>query len=109
MSATPQLNEAERSAATARPRRDWIVRYNASERTNHWLGAIVFVLTALSGLALFHPALFFLSNFLGGGPWARILHPYLGLTMLLLFLFLAARVARYNRMQPQDWQWLRQY
>jgi formate dehydrogenase subunit gamma len=109
MSTTPQFNEAERSTAAALPRRELIVRYDASERTNHWLVAIVFVLAALSGLALFHPALFFLSNLLGGGPWTRILHPYLGLTMLLLFLFLAARVARYNRMQPQDWQWLRQY
>src|SRR5580698_2207822 len=109
MSATPQFNEADRAGAGAHPRRDLIVRYDAGERTNHWLVAIVFVLAALSGLALFHPALFFLSNLLGGGPWTRILHPYLGLTMLLLFLFLAARVARYNRMQPQDWQWLRQY
>jgi formate dehydrogenase subunit gamma len=109
MSATPHLKDGERGAAGAAPRRELIVRYDASERTNHWLLAMVFVLTALSGLALFHPALFFLSELLGGGPWTRILHPYLGLTMFLLFLFLAARVARDNRMQPQDWQWLRQY
>jgi formate dehydrogenase subunit gamma len=108
MSATPQFNEAG-SAAAAPPRRELIVRYDASERTNHWLVALVFVLTALSGLALFHPALFFLSNLLGGGPWTRILHPYLGLTMVVLFLFLASRVAGDNRMRPQDWQWLRQY
>jgi formate dehydrogenase subunit gamma len=108
MSATPQFTEGDRGA-TAMPRRALIVRYNASERTNHWLVAIAFVLTALSGLALFHPALFFLSDLLGGGPWTRILHPYLGLTMVLLFIFLGARVARDNRMQARDWQWLRQY
>ena len=34
-----------------------IQRYNANERTNHWITAITFVLLALSGLALFHPAL----------------------------------------------------
>ena len=109
MSATPQFNEADRAGAGAHPRRDLIVRYDAGERTNHWLGAIAFVLAALSGLALFHPALFFLSNLLGGGPWTRILHPYLGLAMCLLFVFLGSRVARDNRMQPRDWQWLRQY
>jgi formate dehydrogenase subunit gamma len=109
MSATPQFNDGDRGATAAVPRRALIVRYNASERTNHWLVAIAFVLTALSGLALFHPALFFLSYLLGGGPWTRILHPYLGLTMVLLFIFLGARVARDNRMQARDWQWLRQY
>lgn len=105
----PQFSEGDRGAAAAAPRRALIVRYNASERTNHWLVVIAFMLAALSGLALFHPALFFLSNLFGGGPWTRILHPYLGLTMFLLFLFLASRVARDNRMQPRDWQWLRQY
>ena len=39
-----------------------IVRYTANERTNHWFVAIAFVLAALSGLALFHPALFWLSE-----------------------------------------------
>ncbi|WP_296820965.1 hypothetical protein [Thiobacillus sp.] len=37
----------------------WIRRYSARERSNHWLVAISFVLAALSGLALFHPAFFF--------------------------------------------------
>src|ERR1700722_10260454 len=109
MSTTPQVSEADRSGTPAARERDLIVRYDASERTNHWLGAIAFVLVALSGLALFHPALFFLSNLLGGGPWTRILHPYLGLAMCVSFVFLASRVARDNRMQPRDWQWLRQY
>jgi thiosulfate reductase cytochrome b subunit len=109
MSATPQSTEAGGSRPLATHSQDLIVRYDASERTNHWLGAICFVLAALSGLALFHPALFFLSNLIGGGPWTRILHPYLGLAMCLSFVFLASRVARDNRMQPKDWQWLRQY
>jgi formate dehydrogenase subunit gamma len=109
MSATPQFNEVDGSGPTAAPSRELIVRYDANERTNHWLGAITFILAAVSGLALFHPALFFLSNLLGGGPWTRILHPYLGLAMCLSFLFLASRVARDNRMQPRDWQWLRQF
>jgi formate dehydrogenase subunit gamma len=86
-----------------------IVRYNAEQRTNHWLVAISFVLAALSGLALFHPALFPLSGLFGGGPWTRILHPFIGLLMFFLFLFLAATVASDNRMQARDWTWLRQY
>ena len=86
-----------------------IVRYTAGDRTNHWLVAMAFVLAALSGLALFHPALFGLSGLFGGGPWTRILHPFIGLVMLLAFVLLALRVGSENRMQPRDWRWLRQY
>jgi formate dehydrogenase subunit gamma len=91
------------------PRSELIVRYNKDQRTNHWLVAMSFVLAALSGLALFHPALFPLSILFGGGPWTRILHPFVGLLMFLLFLFLAASVGSANRMEPRDWAWLRQY
>ena len=86
-----------------------MLRYSAPVRTNHWLVAIAFVLAALSGLALFHPALFFLSNLFGGGPWTRILHPFIGLFMVLVFLALSSRVWDDNRMGDADWQWLRQW
>jgi formate dehydrogenase subunit gamma len=85
-----------------------IQRYTTGERINHWLVALAFICAALSGLALFHPALFWLSALFGGGPWTRILHPFIGLTMLILFLILAATVRSDNRMRREDWQWLRQ-
>jgi len=90
-------------------RRATLERYNAGERTNHWLVALAFVLAALSGLALFHPAMFWLGSLFGGGPWTRVLHPFIGLFMVLVFVFLAARFWSENRMRPADWQWLRQY
>jgi formate dehydrogenase subunit gamma len=89
--------------------RDTIVRYTPRVRTNHWLLALAFVLAALSGLALFHPALFWLSGLFGGGPWTRILHPFIGVFMALVFVFLAATVWDDNRLQAADWQWLRQW
>ena len=85
-----------------------IERYTANERTNHWIVAIAFVLTALSGLALFHPALYWLSALFGGGTWTRILHPFIGLLMIFAFALLAVGMWRFNRMEPRDWQWLRQ-
>jgi formate dehydrogenase subunit gamma len=88
-------------------RHDLIVRYTANERTNHWVVAIGFVLAALSGLALFHPSLYWLSQLFGGGTWTRILHPFIGVLMALAFLFLSLAVGKDNRMQAQDWQWLR--
>jgi hypothetical protein len=49
-----------------------IVRYTANERANHWITAIPFVLLALSGPALFHPSMFWLTSIFGGGQWTRI-------------------------------------
>jgi len=89
-------------------KRDEIVRYEPATRINHWIVAISFVLLALSGLALFHPALFWLTNLFGGGPWTRILHPFIGLVMVIAFVFLGAKLRHENVMQPGDWQWLRQ-
>jgi formate dehydrogenase subunit gamma len=85
-----------------------IVRYTAKERVNHWIVAMAFILAALSGLALFHPALFWFTNFFGGGPWDRILHPLVGLIMVVAFIFYGAGKAAENRMEPRDWKWLRQ-
>ncbi|MDE1164727.1 MAG: formate dehydrogenase subunit gamma [Pseudomonas sp.] len=84
-----------------------ILRYNANERTNHWLVAILFFMAALSGLALFHPALFWLSGLFGGGPWTRILHPFMGVAMFLLFLGLVIRFWRANFFIANDWPWLK--
>jgi formate dehydrogenase subunit gamma len=89
------------------PNPDRIIRYTAGTRINHWIVAISFVLLALSGLALFHPALFWLTNLFGGGPWTRILHPFIGLVMAAAFYLLCVKFWRDNYLQPRDWIWLR--
>jgi formate dehydrogenase subunit gamma len=83
-----------------------IVRYDAVTRVNHWIVAISFVLLALSGLALFHPAMFWLTNLFGGGPWTRILHPFIGCFMVAAFSLLALKFWRDNTLQQRDWLWL---
>src|ERR1700681_2447360 len=85
-----------------------IVRYSAATRINHWIIAISFVLLALSGLALFHPAMFWLTALFGGGPWTRILHPFIGCFMVVAFILLAAEFWKDNNLPPRDWGWLRQ-
>ncbi|MBX3601799.1 MAG: formate dehydrogenase subunit gamma [Rubrivivax sp.] len=80
-------------------------RYEDGERMNHWFIALMFVLAGLSGLAFFHPSLFFLSHLFGGGSWARILHPFLGLLMVLAFLILFARLWRDNLVTAADREW----
>ena len=73
-----------------------IERYDAATRINHWIVAISFVLLALSGLALFHPAMFWLTNLFGGGPWTRILHPFIGCFMVAAFSLLGVKFWREN-------------
>jgi formate dehydrogenase subunit gamma len=82
-----------------------VPRYTSGERVNHWLVALLFILLAASGLAFFHPSFYFLSWLLGGGSWARILHPFLGVLMFLLFLFMALRYWNDNKIQPYDREW----
>ena len=85
-----------------------IQRYTPNERTNHWITAITFVLLALSGLALFHPSMFWLSALFGGGQWTRILHPFIGLVMFVSFMIIALRFWHHNYLDADDRQWLRQ-
>jgi formate dehydrogenase subunit gamma len=85
-----------------------IVRYTANERTSHWITAITFVLLALSGLALFHPSMFWLTAIFGGGQWTRILHPFVGVVMFVSFLVLAVRFWHHNVLDSSDIQWLKQ-
>jgi formate dehydrogenase subunit gamma len=85
-----------------------IIRYTPNERTNHWITAISFVLLALSGLAMFHPAMSWLYALLGGGQWTRILHPFIGCVMFLSFLILALRFWHHNYLDKNDIQWMKQ-
>jgi formate dehydrogenase subunit gamma len=89
------------------PHPERIARYSAATRINHWIVAISFVLLALSGLALFHPALFWLTALFGGGPWTRILHPFIGCFMVAAFALLGMKLWRDNLLQQRDWIWLR--
>ena len=80
-------------------------RYEDRDRMNHWFIALMFVLAGLSGLAFFHPSMYFFSNLFGGGSWARILHPFLGVLMALSFLGLFLRLWKENRITAADREW----
>lgn len=86
----------------------FLLRYTAGDRTNHWLTVLFFLGAGLSGLAFFHPSLFFLSHLFGGGPWARILHPFMGVLMALCFVVMFFRFRHHNHMTDLDKRWLKQ-
>lgn len=85
-----------------------IDRYTSGERILHWVTAITFFLLAASGLAFFHPSMFWLTGLLGGGPWARILHPFIGVVMFVAFILMAARFWHHNVLSGNDRKWLGQ-
>ncbi|SDH92386.1 formate dehydrogenase subunit gamma [Propionivibrio dicarboxylicus] len=81
-------------------------RYNAAERANHWVTGICFILLALSGLAFFHPAFYPLVQLFGGGAWARIIHPYLGVILGIAFVVMFFRFWQLNLINDADREWL---
>jgi formate dehydrogenase subunit gamma len=89
-----------------KPSKNELQRYDDNTRMNHWAVALLFFFAALSGLAFFHPSLFFLSNLFGGGSWSRILHPYFGLFMFASFLGLYLKLKHENVLNDQDKAWL---
>ena len=86
---------------------NYLLRYPHADRINHWVVAMLFFLAALSGLSFFHPSLFFFSNLFGGGPWTRILHPFLGVAMALGFVGLYVKFWRDNILTDADRTWNR--
>jgi len=99
--------EASRYGRTV-VRRGELLRHPVYTRVLHWSVAIFFVLSLLSGFALYSPWLFrWLAPLFGGGTMARFLHPWFGLAFDLAFLFQFV-----NWLAPMAWtkadrRWLR--
>lgn len=68
-------------------RRGELVRHPVYTRVLHWTVAVAFVLSLLSGFAIYSPWLFaWLTPLFGGGPTTRLLHPWFGLAFNIAFL-----------------------
>jgi formate dehydrogenase subunit gamma len=83
-----------------------VARYTTSQRINHWITAGCLILLALSGLSLFHPALFFLTDLFGGGPATRAIHPWFGTVLLVSFGILFVRFFHHNLWNRDDLAWM---
>jgi formate dehydrogenase subunit gamma len=82
-----------------------IVRYATASRVNHWITAGCFVLLVLSGLSLFHPMLFFLSDLFGGGQWTRAVHPWIGVILMASYCGLIVQFWRDEMWTRDDLAW----
>jgi formate dehydrogenase subunit gamma len=83
-----------------------LIRYTAWTRINHWITAACFVLLMLSGLAMFHPMLFFLSGLFGSGQWTRAIHPWIGIVLLISYSGLVVQLWRDNLWSRADIAWI---
>ena len=81
-------------------------RYTTGARINHWITAASLVLLALSGLALFHPSLFFLTGLFGGGSTTRMIHPWIGVVLFFSFMGLFFRFWKLNLWRRTDNVWM---
>jgi formate dehydrogenase subunit gamma len=81
-------------------------RYTTGARINHWITATCLVLLAISGLALFHPSLFFLTGLFGGGQATRAIHPWIGVILFFSFAGLFIRFWKANLWKREDGTWM---
>lgn len=85
-----------------------LLRHPVYTRVLHWSVAIFFILSLLSGFAIYSPWLFHgLTAILGGGPMTRLLHPWFSLGFVISF---ALQIL--NWIEPMTWtaddrRWLR--
>lgn len=69
-------------------RRGELLRHPVYTRVLHWSVAIAFVLSLLSGFAIYSPWLYrWLTPLFGGGPMTRLLHPWFALAFTIAFFF----------------------
>lgn len=103
-----EFNDVESGDAIVPGKPVKVHRYSGAARINHWITAISLILLALSGLAMFHPSLFFLTGLFGGGQWTRTIHPWIGVVLFFSFLGLFLRFWSANLWKREDTKWLSQ-
>lgn len=82
-------------------------RFTFGERVVHWMVGLSFLFLLLTGLAFSHPRLFWLTSLVGGGPTARILHPWIGVVFAVSFVAMFFLWLRDMGLDAQDRAWLK--
>jgi formate dehydrogenase subunit gamma len=76
-----------------------LVRHPLYTRVLHWSVAVFFILSLLSGFAIYSPWLYhWLTPLFGGGPSTRLLHPWFSLGFVLFFA-----LQFLNWLEPMTW------
>src|ERR1700736_84090 len=86
--------------------RGTLTRNTTAARINHWITGGCFVLLMLSGLSMFDPILYFLSQLFGGGESTRAIHPWIGIVLLVSYAGLIVQFWRDNFWNRDDIAWM---
>jgi len=100
------MSDVERGDAVHPGNPVTVDRYTPGARINHWITAACLVLLGISGLALFHPSLFFLTGLFGGGQATRAIHPWIGVVLFFSFSGLFIRFWKANLWKREDGTWM---
>ena len=84
-----------------------IVRTTFIDRACHWTVVICFFLVALSGISFFFPTLQWLTETFGTPQMGRILHPFFGVLIFVVLMFMFVRFVHHNIPDKQDIPWLK--
>lgn len=84
-----------------------VSRYRGLTRLNHWVTAVCMIVLLLSGLAFFHPSMYWLTGLFGGGQVTRWLHPIVGVVLFFSFLLLFVQMWKLNLPRREDVEWSR--
>jgi len=99
-------------AARARAQEDvvahgLIIRHTAGVRLSHWLLAIFFFLSALTGFVIYTPYFAGLAGIFGGGAMTRFLHPWFSLGFVISASFLFRAWFKRMKRESGDDEWRR--
>lgn len=84
-----------------------LLRHPVYTRILHWSVALSFILSLLSGFAIYSPWLYrWLTPLFGGGPMTRFLHPWFSLLFTVLFLFQFVNWLAPMRWTGSDRRWM---
>ncbi|MBI3680370.1 MAG: formate dehydrogenase subunit gamma [Acidobacteria bacterium] len=83
-----------------------IERFTSTERIAHWMVALSFLYSALTGLALWSHRMFWLAAVFGGGETVRGWHPIGGIVFALLLAFIFRNWAAQMKLDADDRRWL---
>lgn len=82
-----------------------VLRYSFHERLVHWLAAITYIYTMLTGLAFWSPWVFWIAVILGGATISRLLHPWIGLLFVLATFIMLRLWGAQMKETPADKGW----
>jgi formate dehydrogenase iron-sulfur subunit len=85
---------------------DHIVRHGLGARLTHWLVALAFFVTLLTGLPIWTPVFRWLAPLFGGLAVCRWLHPWAGVALVGAAALMFFRWLGEMRMERGDWRWL---